>query len=150
MFLDITLQMVRLQADGIKTKVTFRSIKPSAEAASPKLVPTVHLPLSFPQVHLELPPSAPLVQTTDDFNVLKSSNTRRLEVLKEILTALGLSCDAPQAPALTPLYLLLAAEVSGLSREPPQNHDSLTCLSSPFPALVSVLTLGLETILTCL
>lgn len=62
------------------------------------------------QVHLELPPSAPLVQTTDDFNVLKSSNTRRLEVLKEILTALGLSCDAPQAPALTPLYLLLAAE----------------------------------------
>lgn len=62
------------------------------------------------QVHLELPPSAPLVQTTDDFNVLKSSNTRRLEVLKEILTALGLSCDAPRAPALTPLYLLLAAE----------------------------------------
>lgn len=62
------------------------------------------------QVHLELPPGASLVQTADDFNVLKSSNVRRHEVLKEILTALGLSCDAPQVPALTPLYLLLAAE----------------------------------------
>ncbi|GAB1300454.1 Biotin--protein ligase [Apodemus speciosus] len=62
------------------------------------------------QAHLELPPSASLVQTEDDFNVLKSSNMRRHEVLKEILTALGLSCDAPQVPALTPLYLLLATE----------------------------------------
>ncbi|XP_076799293.1 biotin--protein ligase isoform X1 [Arvicanthis niloticus] len=62
------------------------------------------------QVHLELPPSASLVQTSDDFNVLKSSNMRRHEVLKEILTALGLSCDSAQVPALTPLYLLLAAE----------------------------------------
>lgn len=86
------------------------------EAASLKQAPTVHLLLSSPQVHLELPPGASLVQTADDFNVLKSSNVRRHEVLKEILTALGLSCDAPQVPALTPLYLLLAAEVSGLSR----------------------------------
>ncbi|XP_031220339.1 biotin--protein ligase isoform X1 [Mastomys coucha] len=62
------------------------------------------------QVYLELPPSASLVQTADDFNVLKSSNMRRHEVLKEILTALGLSCDTPQVPTLTPLYLLLAAE----------------------------------------
>ncbi|XP_052014077.1 biotin--protein ligase isoform X2 [Apodemus sylvaticus] len=62
------------------------------------------------QAHLELPPSASLVQTEDDFNVLKSSNMRRHEVLKEILAALGLSCDTPQVPALTPLYLLLVAE----------------------------------------
>lgn len=91
------------------------SIKPSVEAASLKQALTVHLLLSFPQVHLELPPSASLVQTADDFNVLKSSNMRRHEVLKEILTVLGVSCDAPQVPALTPLYLLLAAEVSRLS-----------------------------------
>ncbi|XP_040606361.1 biotin--protein ligase isoform X2 [Mesocricetus auratus] len=62
------------------------------------------------QVHLELPPSASVVQTQEDFNVLKSSNMRRHEVLKEILTTLGLSCDVRQVPALTPLYLLLAAE----------------------------------------
>ena len=69
--------------------------------------------LSFPsQVHLELPPSSPVVQTQEDFNLLKSSNFRRYEVLTEILTTLGLSCDAKQAPALTPLYLLTATEVS--------------------------------------
>lgn len=65
-----------------------------------------------PQVHLELPPSASVVQTQEDFNVLKSSNLRRHEVLKEILMTLGLSCDVRQVPALTPLYLLLATEVS--------------------------------------
>lgn len=53
-----------------------------------------------------------MVQTQEDFNVLKSSNMRRHEVLKEILTTLGLSCDARQVPALTPLFLLLATEVS--------------------------------------
>ncbi|XP_051047878.1 biotin--protein ligase [Phodopus roborovskii] len=62
------------------------------------------------QVHLELPPSASVVQTQEDFNVLKSSNERRHDVLKEILRTLGLNCDARQAPALTPLYLLLATE----------------------------------------
>ncbi|XP_035300176.1 biotin--protein ligase isoform X4 [Cricetulus griseus] len=62
------------------------------------------------QVHLELPPSASVVQTQEDFNVLKSSNLRRHEVLKEILMTLGLSCDVRQVPALTPLYLLLATE----------------------------------------
>lgn len=53
-----------------------------------------------------------MVQTQEDFNVLKSNNMRRHEVLQEILTTLGLSCDARQVPALTPLYLLLATEVS--------------------------------------
>ncbi|XP_054569507.1 biotin--protein ligase isoform X2 [Eptesicus fuscus] len=62
------------------------------------------------QVHLELPPSSSVVQTEEDFNRLKSSNARRYEVLKEILTALGLRCDAQHVPALTPLHLLLAAE----------------------------------------
>ncbi|XP_077621622.1 biotin--protein ligase [Crocuta crocuta] len=62
------------------------------------------------QAHLELPPSSLVVQVQEDFNLLKSSNTRRYEVLREILTALGLNCDLKQAPALTPLYLLSAAE----------------------------------------
>ncbi|XP_070323069.1 biotin--protein ligase isoform X3 [Odocoileus virginianus] len=62
------------------------------------------------QVHLELPPSSPAVQTQEDFNLLKSSNFKRYEVLMEILTTLGLSCDAKPAPALTPLYLLSATE----------------------------------------
>ncbi|XP_053772931.1 biotin--protein ligase isoform X4 [Desmodus rotundus] len=61
------------------------------------------------QAHLELPPTSSIVQA-GDFNLLKSSNARRYEVLKEILTTLGLSCDTRQVPALTPLHLLLAAE----------------------------------------
>ncbi|XP_054434194.1 biotin--protein ligase isoform X2 [Pteronotus mesoamericanus] len=61
------------------------------------------------QVHLELPPSSSVVQK-EDFNLLKTSNIRRYEVLKEILTTLGLSCDMKQVPALTPLHLLAAAE----------------------------------------
>ncbi|XP_049730782.1 biotin--protein ligase isoform X3 [Elephas maximus indicus] len=62
------------------------------------------------QVHLELPPSSLEVQTQEDLNLLKSSNCRRYEVLIEILTALGLSCEMRQVPALTPLHLLSAAE----------------------------------------
>ncbi|XP_049641345.1 biotin--protein ligase [Suncus etruscus] len=62
------------------------------------------------QVHLDLPPSSALVQMPEDFDLLKSSNSSRYEVLKEILTCLGLRCGAPQAPALTPLYFLAAAE----------------------------------------
>uniref|UniRef100_A0A673SY09 Holocarboxylase synthetase n=1 Tax=Suricata suricatta TaxID=37032 RepID=A0A673SY09_SURSU len=61
------------------------------------------------QAHLELPPSSSVVQVQGDFNLLKSSNARRYEVLREILTTLGLNCDLRQAPALTPLYLLPAA-----------------------------------------
>ncbi|XP_023389633.1 biotin--protein ligase isoform X4 [Pteropus vampyrus] len=62
------------------------------------------------QVHLELPPSSSVVQSREDFDLLKSSNMRRYEVLRDILTALGLSCDMKQVPALTPLHLLWAAE----------------------------------------
>ncbi|XP_048202200.1 LOW QUALITY PROTEIN: biotin--protein ligase [Perognathus longimembris pacificus] len=62
------------------------------------------------QVHLELPPRSPTVQTQQDFDLLKSSNMRRYEVLQEILTALGISCEVRQVPALTPVSLLLATE----------------------------------------
>lgn len=74
--------------------------------------PGLQAGVSLPQVYLELPPSSSVVQTQEDFNLLKSSNSGRYEVLKEILTALGLSCDVKQVPALTPLHLLWATEVS--------------------------------------
>ncbi|XP_044106874.1 biotin--protein ligase [Neovison vison] len=62
------------------------------------------------QAHLELPPSSAAVRAPEDFDLLKSSNIRRYEVLREILTTLGLNCDIKQVPALTPLYLLPVAE----------------------------------------
>ncbi|XP_054985200.1 biotin--protein ligase isoform X2 [Sorex araneus] len=62
------------------------------------------------QVHLDLPPSSPLVRTPEDFDLLKSSNSGRYDVLREILCGLGLSCGTHRPPALTPLYLLTAAE----------------------------------------
>ncbi|KAM3849674.1 biotin--protein ligase [Diretmus argenteus] len=57
------------------------------------------------QVHLEMPPDSPNV-TPEGFDELKVSNARRYEVLTEILTSLGLSCELNQAPAPSPVYLL--------------------------------------------
>lgn len=51
------------------------------------------------------------VQTEEDFNLLKISNTKRYEVLKEILISLGLSCELSEIPMLTPIYLLSSDEV---------------------------------------
>jgi len=51
------------------------------------------------------------VQTEEDFNLLKMSNTKRYEVLKEILTSLGLRCELSEIPMLTPIYLLSSDEV---------------------------------------
>lgn len=51
------------------------------------------------------------VQTEEDFNLLKISNTKRYEVLKEILISLGLSCELSEIPMLTPIYLLSPDEV---------------------------------------
>uniref|UniRef100_A0A8D2QUS5 Holocarboxylase synthetase n=2 Tax=Zosterops TaxID=36298 RepID=A0A8D2QUS5_ZOSLA len=58
------------------------------------------------QAHLELDSSSMDVQTEEDFNLLKMSNSKRYEVLKEILTCLGLSCESSEIPVLTPIYLL--------------------------------------------
>ncbi|KAM9033758.1 biotin--protein ligase isoform X1 [Sarcophilus harrisii] len=76
----------------------------------------VHLPFGtnggeaiLCQVHLEMSPNT-LIETQDAFNLLKSSNFMRFEVLKEILTVLGLSCELKKIPPLTPLYLLTADE----------------------------------------
>ncbi|KAK2527162.1 Hlcs [Columba guinea] len=62
------------------------------------------------QAHLELDISSMDVQTEEDFNLLKISNTKRYEVLKEILISLGLSCDLSKIPMLTPIYLLSSDE----------------------------------------
>lgn len=63
------------------------------------------------QVHLELDISSVDFQTEEDFNLLKMSNTKRYEVLKEILVSLGLSCELSEIPPLTPIYLLSSDEV---------------------------------------
>ncbi|XP_072471010.1 biotin--protein ligase [Notamacropus eugenii] len=76
----------------------------------------VHLPFGtnggeaiLCQVHLEMSPSTS-VQTQEAFDLLKSSNFKRYEVLKEILTVLGISCELKKIPPLTPLYLFTAEE----------------------------------------
>ncbi|NXV92069.1 BPL1 ligase, partial [Calonectris borealis] len=62
------------------------------------------------QAHLELDINSMDVQTEEDFNLLKISNTKRYEVLKEILISLGLSCELSEIPMLTPIYLLSSDE----------------------------------------
>ncbi|XP_075288276.1 biotin--protein ligase isoform X2 [Opisthocomus hoazin] len=62
------------------------------------------------QAHLELDINSMDVQTEEDFNLLKMSNTKRYEVLKEILTSLGLRCELSEIPMLTPIYLLSSDE----------------------------------------
>lgn len=55
------------------------------------------------QVRLETAPDA---QDSAGFSELKMSNARRYEVLTEILTSLGLSCELRQVPPHSPIYLL--------------------------------------------
>uniref|UniRef100_F6UEY9 Holocarboxylase synthetase n=1 Tax=Ornithorhynchus anatinus TaxID=9258 RepID=F6UEY9_ORNAN len=99
-----------------------------AEAEGEGLV--VHLPHGeaggeavLCQVHLEASPGSVATQSPDDFNLLKTSNSERFEVLKEILTALGLNCDPQPAPPLTPLYLLTPQpETGGVFRQWLEKH----------------------------
>uniref|UniRef100_A0A803YP92 Holocarboxylase synthetase n=1 Tax=Meleagris gallopavo TaxID=9103 RepID=A0A803YP92_MELGA len=77
----------------------------------------VHLPYGdnggeaiLSQVHLELDTNSVDIQTEEDFNLLKMSNSKRYEVLKEILISLGLSCELSEVPTLTPIYLLSSDE----------------------------------------
>ncbi|XP_052463710.1 biotin--protein ligase isoform X2 [Carassius gibelio] len=55
------------------------------------------------QVRLETAPDA---HDAQGFSELKMSNGRRYEVLTEILTSLGLSCELSQVPSHSPIYLL--------------------------------------------
>ncbi|XP_052529763.1 biotin--protein ligase isoform X2 [Tympanuchus pallidicinctus] len=82
-----------------------------------KDVVIVHLPYGdnggeaiLSQVHLELDTNSVDIQTEEDFNLLKMSNSKRYEVLQEILISLGLSCELSEVPTLTPIYLLSSDE----------------------------------------
>ncbi|XP_074528972.1 biotin--protein ligase isoform X1 [Halichoeres trimaculatus] len=61
------------------------------------------------QVHLELAPDSPHL-TSGGFEELKMSNALRYEVLTEILSSLGLSCELSQTPAPTPVHLLTVSQ----------------------------------------
>lgn len=65
------------------------------------------------QVHLEMSPNSQNGQS-EHFDELKVSNARRYEVLKEILTSLGLSCDLNQSPAPSPVQLLATSQVRAI------------------------------------
>ncbi|TSK16182.1 Biotin--protein ligase [Bagarius yarrelli] len=58
------------------------------------------------QVRLESAPDSEQVQDSAGFSELKMSNAKRYEVLTEILTSLGLSCELNQVPQPSPIYLL--------------------------------------------
>ena len=69
-------------------------------------------PLPCLQVRLETAPDAEQVESSAAFSELKMSNARRYEVLTEILTSLGLSCELSQIPPPSPVYLLSTQPVS--------------------------------------
>uniref|UniRef100_A0A8C8VEC2 Holocarboxylase synthetase n=1 Tax=Pelusios castaneus TaxID=367368 RepID=A0A8C8VEC2_9SAUR len=62
------------------------------------------------QIHLEMDIASLTTQTQEDFNLLKMNNVKRYEVLNDILTLLGLSCELSEIPSLTPIYLLSSDE----------------------------------------
>lgn len=69
------------------------------------------LPVPSLKVHLEMSPESHRL-TTEGFNQLKVSNASRYEVLTEILTFLGISCNKTQLPALSPVHVLATDQVS--------------------------------------
>lgn len=64
----------------------------------------------YPKVHLEVAPDSQTL-TSVDFDKLKVSNALRYQVLIEILTFLGISCDQNTTPALSPVHLLATSPV---------------------------------------
>ncbi|XP_031166802.1 biotin--protein ligase isoform X1 [Sander lucioperca] len=61
------------------------------------------------QAHLEIAPDSQNL-TSEGFDELKVSNALRYEVLTEILTSLGLSCERNQTPAPSPVHLLATSQ----------------------------------------
>ncbi len=76
------------------------------------------------QVHLEIAPDSQNV-TSESFDELKVNNTLRYEVLTEIFSSLGLSCEVNQTPALSPVHLLATCQVRStlLAHHDSQNHS---------------------------
>ncbi|NXF27459.1 BPL1 ligase, partial [Rhodinocichla rosea] len=96
-----------MKGDGSRVKVLSRL---SNAAEDPVIVHLAHGSSGgeaiLCQAHLELDSNSMEVQTEEDFNLLKMSNSKRYEVLREMLTCLGLSCESSAVPELTPIYLL--------------------------------------------
>jgi len=63
------------------------------------------------QACLEKDP-AELAISSEVFSMLKRSNAGRFRLLTDLLCRLGLNCDKPKVPRLSPLWLLPASEVS--------------------------------------
>ncbi|KAM6983835.1 biotin--protein ligase isoform 1-T1 [Tautogolabrus adspersus] len=61
------------------------------------------------QVHLEVSPDSQHL-TSEGFKDLKVNNALRYEVLTEILSSLGLSCELSQSPAPSPVHLLTTSQ----------------------------------------
>ncbi|KAM9347969.1 biotin--protein ligase isoform 2-T2 [Symphorus nematophorus] len=61
------------------------------------------------QVHLETAPDSQNL-SSEGFDELKVSSTLRYEVLAEILTSLGLSCELNQTPDPSPVHLLATSQ----------------------------------------
>lgn len=62
------------------------------------------------QVHLEITPDSQNL-TSEGFDELEVSNALRYEVLTEILTSLGLSCELSLTPAPSSVHLLATSKV---------------------------------------
>ncbi|XP_074466899.1 biotin--protein ligase isoform X1 [Sebastes fasciatus] len=61
------------------------------------------------QAHLEVAPDSQTL-TSEGFDELKVSNVLRYEVLTEILSSLGLSCELSQTPSPSPVHLLATSQ----------------------------------------
>lgn len=103
------------------------------------------------QVHLELDTNSVDIQTEEDFNLLKMSNPKRYEVLKEILISLGLSCELSEIPMLTPIYLLSSDEVwLLLTFQLADSHTTRQIQCSLWIWLVNVVGFLLESLISTL
>lgn len=76
------------------------------------------------QVRLETAPDSQHVQSPADFDMLKMSNALRYEVLTEILTSLGLSCELSQMPPPSPVHVFSTCPVQHTALFAPQSTCS--------------------------
>lgn len=65
----------------------------------------------FLQVHFDIGPGSQGLDS-EHFDELKFSSSLRLEILTEVITSLGLSCEQNQTAVLSPVHLLATTSVS--------------------------------------
>jgi len=66
------------------------------------------------QAHLDKD-AVELAISNEVFAMLKRSNVHRFRLLTELLRRLGLNCDKPVSPSLTPICLLATSQVRSVS-----------------------------------